>query len=251
MFTSYFFRPQLLVRKYNNHFMTTLSVQVRTSLGKQVRNIRRSGAVPGVIYGHGVSATPVAVNRVAFEKAYRQAGESTLLDLAIEGGTPVKALIQDVQLHPTTGAVRHVDFHQVRMDEMLEVDIPLKFLGEAPAVKELGGILVKNIDHLKVECLPQDLVHEIEVDLTSLAALNQSLHLTSLILPKGIRVLGLADEILVTITPPRSEAELAALKEKIEEDVTKVEKVEGEKGEAVAEDAGGEAPAAPAKGEKK
>lgn len=229
--------------------MTTLTAQPRHVLGKQVRSLRHQGTVPAVIYGHGTAATSVAIDRAAFEKAYRQVGESTLLDLTIEGGSTVKVLVQEVQIHPTSGVVQHVDFHQIRMDEKLEVDIPLKFVGEAPAVKEFGGILVKNIDHVKVECLPQDLVHEIEVPLAALAELNQSLQLKNLTIPKGLKLLSNADEIVATVTPPRSDAELAALKETTtKEDVTKVEKVEGKKpaeGEATAE-----AVVAPAKGAK-
>lgn len=211
--------------------MTNLAASLRQQLGKKVHSLRRQGTVPGVLYGHGVQSMPLTVDRAAFEKVYRQVGESTLLDLAIDGKNTVKVLVQDVQIHPTTGVVQHVDFHQIRMDEKLQVDIPLKFVGEAPAVKEHGGILVKNFDHIKVECLPQDLVHEIEVDLGILAELNQSLSLKDIVLPKGVRALSGESETIATVTPPRSEAELAALKEKVEVDVTKVEKIEDKKAE--------------------
>lgn len=231
--------------------MTSLTAKKRHLLGKPVQRLRRQGGVPAVLYGHGVAATPLVVDRLAFEKVYRQVGESTLLDLALEDASSVKVLVQDVQVHPTTGVVQHVDFHQVRMDERLEVDIPLKFVGESPAVKEHGGVLIKNLDHVRVQCLPQDLVHEIEVDLTTLIELNQSLQLKDIALPPGLKVLVNEDEILATVTPPRSEAELAALKEKVEEDVTVVEKVEEKKveGEVVAEAAA--APAKAVKEEKK
>lgn len=228
--------------------MAILTAHSRKNLGKQVRALRQQGVVPAVLYGHGILATPLAVDRAAFEKVYRQVGESTLLDLTLEGTSAVKVLIQEVQVHPTSGMVQHVDFHQVRMDEKLQVDIPLKFVGEPPAVKELGGVLVKNMDHLKVECLPQDLVHEIEVNVGTLVEFNQSLRLSDLAIPAGIRTFMNHDEIIATVTPPRSEAELDALKEKVEEDVSKIEKVEEKKAEdAEASDA---APA-PAKAEKK
>lgn len=210
--------------------MTTLSVTSRETLGKSVKNLRNQGSVPAVVYGHGLKTISVTVDRIAFDKVYKQVGESSLVDLVVDGGKSIKTLVQEVQFHPTTGTVQHVDFHQVRMDEKLEVDIPLRFVGEAPAVKELGGILVKAVNELKVECLPKDLVHEIEIDITSLAEFNHSLHVKDIKLPAGLKVLSPShDEVVVTVTPPRSEAELAALKTEVKEDVSQIQKVEEKK----------------------
>lgn len=210
--------------------MSTLSVNSRTKLGKAVGTLRRSGFIPAVLYGHGVTAAPLTLERKSFEKVYQQVGESTLLDLTIDGGKPVKVLIQAVQVHPTSGVVQHVDFHQIKMDEKLVVDIPLKFVGESPAVKGLGGVLVRVVNELKVECLPQDLVHEIEVDISSLKEFNQDIKVQELKLPDGIKVAGLApDEVVVTVAAPRSEAELAELKAEVKEDVSQVQKVEEKK----------------------
>jgi large subunit ribosomal protein L25 len=224
--------------------MITLSVTSRETLGKSVKKLRQQGAVPAVIYGHGVKSIPATVERIAFDKVYKQVGESSLVDLVVDSGQPIKVLVQEVQFHPTTGAAQHVDFYQVRMDEKLEVDIPLKFVGEAPAVKELGGILIKAVAELKIECLPKDLVHEIEVDITSLAEFNQSLHVKDIKLPVGFKVLSPShDEMVVTVAQPRSEAELAALKTEVKEDVSGVETVKPEKAkdEEVEEGAKGKA----------
>lgn len=209
--------------------MTTLTVKPRTILGKKTRTLRSQGSIPGVIYGHGLEPTPVVIDKLAFDKVYRQAGESTLLDLVVEGGKASKVIIQDVQFHPVSGTVQHVDFHQVRMDEKLVVDIPLKFVGEAPAVKELGGILIKNVDHFKAECLPQDLVHEIEIDLSKLAEFNKGLQLKDIKIPTGIKVILPPEEVVAIVTPPRSEAELAELKSEVKEDVSAVESTKPEK----------------------
>jgi len=219
--------------------MLTLTVNKRSDIGRAVDKVRRSGAMPGVVYGHGVETIPITIDRTAFEKVYRQAGENTLIDLVLGDAKPVKALIQEVQLDPVKGHLLHVDFHQIRMDEKLITEVPIKLLGESPAVKELGGILLKTIDHVKIECLPQDLVHEFDVDLSSLVNLDQSLHIKDLKSPKGVKILNNEEEIIVTVTPPRSEAELASLKEKVEIDVTKVEKVEDKKA-AEGEEAEGE-----------
>ncbi|MBI5466145.1 MAG: 50S ribosomal protein L25 [Candidatus Kerfeldbacteria bacterium] len=237
--------------------MTTLNISKRTAIGKSVKTLRHQDQIPGVIYGHGVATTPVTVQRQAFDKAYREVGASTLIDLALDDTKPIKALIQDVQWHPLRGTAEHIDFHQVRMDEKLTVDIPFKYTGESRAVKELGGTLVKNIDHLKVECLPQDLVHEIGVSISGLVEFDQSIMLRDLKLPPGLKVLSPQqdDEVLVTVMPPRSEAELAALKTEVKEDVTQVAKVEEKKPEeeteitaAAAEAAAKKEKAAPPKG---
>ncbi|MDZ4229790.1 MAG: 50S ribosomal protein L25, partial [Candidatus Veblenbacteria bacterium] len=132
--------------------MSTLTVTSRRPQGKGTRVLRRQGGIPGVVYGHGVASQTVAVDAKAFGKVYRQVGETTLLDLVVDSNPPVKVLVQEVQLDPLSEAVQHVDFHQIRMDEKLEVDIPLKFVGEAPAVKELGGTLVRAVNEIKVRC---------------------------------------------------------------------------------------------------
>ena len=223
--------------------MTTLSASARTILGKQVRSLRQHGTIPAVVYGHGTKPAAVSLERSAYEKVYRQVGESTLLDLVLDGAGAIKVLVQEVQHDPLSGTVQHVDFHQVRMDEHLTADIPLKFVGEPRAVKDLGGILLKNLDHLKVECLPSALVHEITVDISGLSELNRGLTVKDIVVPSGIKVLTPLEEVAVIVTAPRSEAELAELKAEVKEDVTKVEKIE-EKKPAEDEAATAEAPKA-------
>src|SRR3989338_632087 len=218
--------------------MTTLSVNLRTPAGKGARFLRHQGVVPGVLYGHGVASAAVSVDAKALSKVYRQAGATTLFDLVVNGQQPVKVLIQEVQRHPVSGLIQHVDFHQVRMDEKLEVDIPLKYVGESPAVKELGGILVRAVNELKVRCLPQHLIHEIEVDLSALVQFNDVINVSAISLPVGIEVLSPAnDEVLVTVAPPRSEAELAELKTEVKEDIEAVKVEEKSKEEAAAPEA--------------
>ncbi len=209
--------------------MSVLSVNLRTASGKEVKHLRHQGLIPGVVYGHGISNQSISVDEKAFNKVYRQVGETTLFDLSIDSQPPVKVLIQDIQRHPVTGIIQHVDFHQVRMDEKLEVDIPLKYVGESPAVKELGAILVRAVNEVKVKCLPKDLVHEITVDLAGLKQFNDVITAGQIDLPAGLEIVSLDDdEVVATVTQPRSESELAELKAEVKEDVEAV-KVE-EKG---------------------
>lgn len=219
----------------------TIKAQARTVQGKQTKHLRAVGELPAVLYGHGVSSRPLVVTGGDFQRVYRQAGESTLVNLVVDSAAPVKVIIQDVQRHPITGRPLHVDFHQVRMTEKLHTDIPLTFRGEAPAVKELGGVLVKNLDHVKVEALPGDLVHEITVDVSALKTFDDQIHAGDLKVPAGIIVLDTADEVVALVAPPRSEQELAELEQAVVDEKTAVEQVEGVKKEEPVPAAEGEA----------
>ena len=185
----------------------TLNVQSRPTTGKQAAALRQAGQLPAVVYGHGFTPQTIVVDYHQFEKIYQTAGESTLLDLKIDQAGPIKVLIQDIQRDPLTNQYIHVDFHQVRMDEKIKANIVLKLVGEPPAVKEIGGILVTTMNELSIECLPTDLVHEIEVDLSSLKAFDDAIHVSDLKVPKGITILDPADEVIALIQEPRSEKE--------------------------------------------
>lgn len=188
----------------------TLNVASRAETGKRVHHLRQTGQLPAVVYGHGVEPKNILVDYQLFAKAYQTGGESTLVDLRIDQAEPVKVLIQDVQRDPTTEQFLHVDFHQVRMNEKIRAEVELKFIGEAPAIKELSGVLVTTLDTLSIECLPNDLVHEIEVDLSKLKTFKDSIHVADLAMPKGITVMVPADEVIALVQEPRSEKEFEA-----------------------------------------
>lgn len=200
------------------------------SISKQERaSLRQADMIPAVVYGHGITNENVAVPRPLFEKAYQTAGESTLISLDVAGQKPVQVLIQDVDRHPTSGAILHVDFYQVRMDEEIMNDVPLVYIGESPAVKALGGILVKNHSTLRVKCLPANLPHEISVDISALVDFESRLTVADVAVPANVQVLAKLEDIVAVVEPPRSEEELKALDEKVEENVEAVEKVVEEK----------------------
>src|SRR3989338_11279496 len=188
----------------------TLDAQKREATGKKVKRLRLAGSMPATLYGHNIKAQTIAVDARTFEKVYKQAGESTLVDLKVADAAPVKVLIQDVAKHYLNLKPIHADFYQVSMTEKLTADIPLKFIGEAPAIKELGGVLVKNLQELKVECLPQDLVHEIEVDLAALKVFGDTITVSAISVPAGITILNRAEETIVLAQAPRVEEEVAA-----------------------------------------
>lgn len=215
-----------------------LSVLERAESGKGLDKLRADGLIPAVRYGHGQEPMNLSVRYIDFAKLYKAAGESTLVELSFDGKKPVNALIHDVQTDPLSGRFTHIDFYQVNMDEEIETDIPLEFVGEAPAVKALGGVLIRNLDEVKVKCLPKDLPHSLAVDLTRLATFDDQFKVSDIAVPAGVEMLETLDTIVALVEAPRTEAEVAALDEKVEMDVTKVEGVvketpaaEGEKKE--------------------
>ena len=207
-----------------------LQAKKRDIVGKQVKTLRLEGQIPAVVYGHGVEAKNIVVDYRTFDKLFTKAGESTLVDLEIEGDEAVKVLVQDVQADPLKGTFSHVDFRQVNMKEKLEADVVLKFVGESPAVKAHGAILVRAMDTVTVRCLPADLVHEIEIDISKLANLEDRITVADLPVPAGMEILANPNEVIIVANAPISEEELAAsLESKPEADVAAVKVATEEK----------------------
>lgn len=216
-----------------------LSIKSREVIGRKVNSLRAEGMVPGIVYGHGVKNRNVVIGERELEKIYDEAGESSLIDLTIDEAKPVKVMIKVIQREPVYDKPLHVDFREVRMDEKITAEIDLVFVGETPAVKELGGTLVKNFDYLEVECLPTALVPEIEVSLEKLITFDDVLRVKDLNIPEGMRVLQDENRTIAVVTPPLTEEELAALEEAPKgdvEDVEVAEKGKAEEGEAEGEE---------------
>ncbi len=203
----------------------TLSVKTREKSEKNLFTMRKQGLIPAVLYGHKTKTEMFWVNYIAFTKLYAKAGESSIIELDIEKGKKLNVLIHDVQLDPLSSRFSHIDFFQVRMDEKLEAHIPLEFIGEAPAVREMGGMLLKPIEEIFITCLPKDLPHMLSVDLSSLKTFEDHIQVKDMIIPSGVTVLTEMDTTVALVEAPRTEAELEALNAKVEADVTKVEGV--------------------------
>lgn len=211
--------------------MLVLSAKIRKDSGKKVKNLRKNGLLPGVLYGPKIKeAQPLAVDLKQFEKVYQEVGESGLISLEIEGQKEkIPVLIHEVSRDPLTEKPIHVDFYQPKLEEEVEVVIPIIFEGEAPAVKDLGGTLVRNISEVKVRALPQNLPHEIKVNIESLKTFEDYILIKDLKLPEGVKILRGAEEIVASVSPPEKVEE--ELVKPIEEKVEEVEKVEEKKKE--------------------
>jgi large subunit ribosomal protein L25 len=213
-----------------------LKAQRREATGKQVKRLRLAGQVPAVVYGHGVEPYSITVEARALETAVRKAGESTLIDLEVEGMNPVKVLLQELQHDARKNAILHADLRQVNLDEKINTEIPLSFEGESTAVKLLGGTLVRRLDSLEVSCLPTALVHEIKVPLSRLATLSDVITVADLEIPAGIEVMNEPGQAVVMISAAMTEAEMAALEAASGADVSAV-KVAGDEKKAEKEEA--------------
>lgn len=191
-------------------FMLELQAESRKMLGKQTRRLRQEGLISAVVYGGGTPAEPLTVKAFDFEKVYREAGESSLIQLNV-GTTHKSVLVHDLQYDPIKGKPIHIDFYAVRMDHTIEVKVPLKFVGESLAVRDEGGTLIKIMQEVEVEVLPKDLPHELEVDISSLKTFADKIAVSDIKLPEGVTVKADMGETVAVVEAPRSEAELAAL----------------------------------------
>lgn len=203
----------------------TLSVTPREKVSStKLVAARKAGKVPAVMYGNKGVPQMLWVDFLTFSKVFAVAGESSIISLLIDGKKS-SVIVQDLDHDAMTNRVSHIDFFEVSMNEELEAHIPLEFVGEAPAVREMGGVLVKTLEEVTVSCLPKDLPHTLSIDLTTLTDFSTHIQVKDLVLPKGVKVL--TDELttIVLVEAPRTEAQMAALDEKVEADVTKVEGV--------------------------
>ncbi len=186
------------------------SVARETTTKRDAKHLYRGGLIPGNLYGHNVSNVHVGVNQIDFEKVLRKAGESTIIELQLPDGATRNVLIQSVDKHYLSNRPIHVDFYEVKMNEKLTATIPLEFFGESPAVKVLAGTLVKVLSEVEVECLPGDLPHQIDVDISGLQTFEDSILVKDLKVSGKVEIKAEADEMVVKVDPPRNiEEELA------------------------------------------
>jgi large subunit ribosomal protein L25 len=182
--------------------MITLSAVAR-DVKVNPKMIRRAGSIPAVFYGASQQSTSISVNAIAFMKAYKAAGESTIITLSVDGKT-MDALIHDVDLDPVVGEPIHVDFYIVAKDHKIEVEIPLEFIGVAPAEK-VGGVVLKIMHEVRIESLPGKLPAHLTVDLSVLTAIGSHITVGDLKLPEGVRAIDAASEVIANVSGQKDE----------------------------------------------
>lgn len=164
--------------------MAKLTARPRQGTGKSVtRKLRASGEVPAIAYGHGQEGRALTVNAHELQMLLGSINaDNTIIELEIEGGKPVQALIREVQHHPSRPYIQHVDFFQVKAGEKLHVEVPIHLHGTPIGVREGGGTLAEVLRVVSVECLPKDIPAGIDLDINDLGV-GESLHVSDVTLP--------------------------------------------------------------------
>jgi len=179
-------------------------VQLRKTIGSaKSRQIRRTNLIPGIVYGGDSKPTIIQADRKAYDRIYRQhAGESLIYHLNLVDGdkkiSDFPAIIKDVQLHPVTDEVIHIDFNRISLDKEIEINVKILIKGEPIGVKRDGGTLEHLMWELDIICLPTNIPHHLEADVTNLGV-HDSIHVKDLVLPKGVRTKHDPDSVVITI----------------------------------------------------
>lgn len=171
---------------------------------ENAQELRAQGIVPAVMYGPKQEATSIKFEASVFEKVYKEAGESTIVDLEI-GGEPHDVLIHAIDRDPVRDSLVHVDFYAIEKGKKLTVPVHLSFDGVAPAEKSLGGVLVKVVHEIEIEAMPRDLPHELHVDLSVLVDFDTQIHIRDIVLPSGVEVTANPDDVVALVQPPKGE----------------------------------------------
>ena len=187
--------------------MLTIQIEKR-DVGTSLDEIRKGGKIPAVLYGKKEASQPITLGATEFMKVWKEAGESSVVILSGVGENK-EALIHEVDVEPVKGLVRHADFYVIEKGKKVTVSVPIEFVGTAPAEK-LGAALVKVLHEIEVRGLPKDLPHQIEVDISSLATLQDQIHVKDIQIPSGITILTDIEEVVALVAEVKEEVEEAA-----------------------------------------
>jgi len=182
-----------------------ITVEPREGRGKgAARKLRAAGRIPGVLYGAGRDARAVALDATTFELFVRAGSHHGLLDLSVGAGTPpIKALVREIQVHPVSRALEHVDLQAINMKEKIRIAVQVVLTGKPEGVRTQGGILEHTLRSVEVECLPGEIPVQIEVDVSELTV-GRSVHVSDLNVP-GVSFVSHADTVIATVTLPAAE----------------------------------------------
>ena len=206
----------------------SLNSEIREITGRKIRK-ENNRKIPAVLYGHKVENKNIWVDATEFKRVFREAGESTIIKLNL-AGEEKNVLIHDYQVDPILNEIIHVDFFQVKMDEEVTTDISINIIGESPAVKNMGGTLT-SIDSLTVRALPGNLPHEFKVDISVLKDFDCVITVKDLDVDDSIEILADDDQVIASVSAPRTQSEVDATDDEVNADVSSVEGVSEEKKE--------------------
>ena len=176
-----------------------LDVQARVKNEKLEKDF-----IPAVLYGKDIESRSIKLKRIDFERVFNAAGESNLIEIN-ENGNAVKALVKDMQRDVLKHTFTHVDFLQINMKEKIHAEIPLHFIGDSKAIKELSGSLMREVNEIEVECLPGDLVDHIDVDISVLLTFDDVIRVNDLKLPATLKLMRLTNDVVAVVAIPKAQ----------------------------------------------
>jgi large subunit ribosomal protein L25 len=199
-----------------------LRAQTRTLFGKKTKNLRKEGIIPATLYGPKTEAVSLQLPERELSRVLDHAGTNRLIGLLIDDAKkPRMILARDVQRDVITHSLVHVDLYEVVMTEKITADIPITLVGVAPGVTKKEGLLVRGLDSLQVHCLPDQLMDEIEVDISVLEERDQAILVGDLTVAGDIEILTNPDEVVVHILAVKEKA--LEVEEEVEEEIEGVE----------------------------
>ncbi len=211
-----------------------LVVKKRETFGKAVRHLRGKGIIPAELYGRGIANLHLEVSSKEFNKVFKTAGESSVISVMLDKEKH-PALVYEVGRNPVSDEIVSVDFYQVRLDEKIKIKIPIRFIGEPPAVKEKNAILVRAMSEIEIEAFPNDIPPVIEVTLTVLKDIGDSVYVKDLKISDKVKLMVTPETVVATATAKMTEEEEKALEAEGSVESVKVE-TEEKKAERIAKE---------------
>lgn len=206
-----------------------LNVASRKPEKGQASKLRAVGKIPGVLYGKGKESVPFEVDEKEFIKIYKKAGENSIVDLKIDDKDSLKIIIHEIVQHPVSESILCIDLLEIDMKKPVKTSVTLKFVGISPAVKDFGGVFLTKKEDIEISCLPSNLLHEIEVDISGLLNIGDNIHVGDITFPDTVELVDSEELLVAQVIMPRS---------KIADDAEAAEEAAaGEAGEAGAADA--------------
>ncbi len=182
-----------------------LEVQPRSVVGKQVNALRRQGLIPIALYGGHIAPSSWQVDERALRAVLAKAGHNRLIRLNVGDGGPHVVIAREIQREPISGRLLHVDLQEISLTEKMTVEVPIVLRGTAPAVTRGEGLLIHGLEQVMIRVLPTDLIPEIDVDVTVLNAVNQTIHVSDLKVSDKVEILTAPDEMIAKVIPVKEE----------------------------------------------
>jgi len=182
-----------------------LTAEPRKTFGKAVRKMRKEGKIPANVFGRDFKSQAVTVLASDFNKTFKKAGVTGIIYIDVEKKS-IPTILSNIQYHPSIGTILHVDFRGVNLKEKIEADVPVKFIGESVAVAQKNGVLITQLDHIKVEALPTDIPASIEVDIAALKEIGNTITIADLKKSPSFTIKDEVARIIVSVTEHKEEA---------------------------------------------